>query len=393
MAENPHATALRRRVADFLERHPVDEDPVPFLRARFDEGLAWVDWPEGRGGIGADRADQRLVDDLFEAAGAPDNSPRKNVIGLGMAAPTLLRWASPAVLDRMLRPLWTGEEIWCQLFSEPGAGSDLASVSSRAVRDGDDWVVSGQKVWTSLAHDARWALLLARTDPDVPKHAGLTYFVCDMHAAGVEVRALRQLTGEAEFNEVFLDDVRIPDAMRLGEVGEGWRVTQSTLSHERVAIGAGVPPRGSGPIAHLVDAWRAADDENRDRLGEDRFAALWIEAEALRLGSAMLRESVVTGHEGSAAKISYARVAQEIASAEMDLAGSAALAYDDWSLRRPDLDVESARPGTYRFLRAKANSIEGGTTEVLRNIVAERVLGLPAEPRTDVGVAWKDLLR
>src|SRR5919202_1601756 len=164
------------------------------------------------------------VEDLLAEAGAPNIDPGKNGIGLGMAAPTILAFGTEEQKRRFLRPLWTGEEIWCQLFSEPGAGSDLAAVGTRAVREGDEWVVNGQKVWTSGAHNARFAILVARPDPDVPKHAGLSYFLCDMTAPGVDVRPLRQITGEAEFNEVFLTDVHVPDSARLGAEGEGWRV-------------------------------------------------------------------------------------------------------------------------------------------------------------------------
>jgi alkylation response protein AidB-like acyl-CoA dehydrogenase len=215
---------LTTLVAEFLARHdPATTERTAFLRARFDAGLAWIEYPVGSGGLGAPAELQPLVDAAFAAAGAPDNAPLRNGIGLGMAAPTLLRHGTPEQRQRWLRPLWTGEEIWCQLFSEPGAGSDLAAVATRArrIEDGTGWIVDGQKVWTSLAHRARWGLLLARTDPDVPKHRGLTYFICDMAAPGVEVRPLRQITGEAEFNEVFLSGVRLPDALRLGGVGGG----------------------------------------------------------------------------------------------------------------------------------------------------------------------------
>src|ERR1700726_4035857 len=227
-----------------------------FLNARFDAGLAWVHYPEGLGGLGLSRSLQQIVDAEFAAVGSPGNDAERNVIGLGMAAPTILAYGTDEQQKRWMRELWTGREIWCQLFSEPGAGSDLAALATRAVRDGDGWVVTGQKVWTSMAHEARWAILVARTDADVPKHRGLTYFACDMSAPGVEVRPLRQLTGEAEFNEVFLTEVAIPDCDRIGEVGDGWRVAQTTLMNERVAIGGGALPREAGMIGVVAGTWR-----------------------------------------------------------------------------------------------------------------------------------------
>ncbi len=243
-AEDTTAADLDHRVGRLLEEHPpATTDRLAFLRARFDAGLAWVHFPEGLGGLGLARHHQARVNALLREAGAPDNDPRRNGIGLGMAAPTILVFGTDEQKQRFLRPLWTGEEVWCQLFSEPGAGSDLAALGTRAVLDGDEWVVNGQKVWTSGAHEARFAILVARTDPSVPKHAGLTHFVCDMTDPGVDVRPLRQITGEAEFNEVFLTDVRIPDAYRLGAVGEGWRVATATLNNERVAIGGGAAAR------------------------------------------------------------------------------------------------------------------------------------------------------
>ncbi len=238
MTDTYDAADLRRKARDLLAEHdPATTDRMDFLKARFDAGLAWVHFPVGLGGLDAPRSLQAAVDAELAAAGAPSNEPRRIGIGLGMAAPTILRFGTPEQKQRFLRPLWIGEEVWCQLFSEPGAGSDLAAAGTRAVRDGDDWVVNGQKVWTSSAHTARWGILLARTDPDVPKHQGLSYFVCDMTAPGVDVRPLRQITGEAEFNEVFFNDVRIPDEHRLGDVGQGWQVAQTTLMNERVAIG------------------------------------------------------------------------------------------------------------------------------------------------------------
>ncbi|EHY87160.1 acyl-CoA dehydrogenase family protein [Saccharomonospora azurea] len=387
---------LRDRVAALLTEHdPATTDRLDFLRARFDAGLAWVHYPVGLGGLGLPRGAQAVVDSALTDAGAPDNDPRRNGIGLGMAAPTILAVGTEEQKRRFLRPLWTGEEIWCQLFSEPGAGSDLAALATRAVRDGDDWVVNGQKVWTSSAHNARWAILIARTDPDVPKHQGITYFVCDMTAPGVEVRPLRQLTGEAEFNEVFLTDVRIPDAHRLGGVGEGWRVAQTTLMNERVAIGGNAAPRESGMLGRVVETWRARPESRTPDLHE-RLLRLWVEQEAVRLAGLRLRQQLAAGApgpEGSAMKLAFARLAQELSGLEVELLGEQGLRYDDWALRRPELVDFTGREAGYRYLRAKGNSIEGGTSEVLRNIIAERVLGLPAEPRVDKDVAWKDLPR
>ncbi len=180
-------------------------------------------------------------------------------MGIGMVGPTIVAHGTDEQ-RAMLRSIWTAEEIWCQMFSEPGAGSDVATLATRAVRDGDVWVVNGQKVWTSLAHRARWGMLLARTDPDVPKHAGLTAFVVDMHAPGVEVRPLRQMTGGADFNEVYFTDVQVPDDARLGGLGEGWHVAVTTLMNERVSIGGVVAPRGSGPIGGALSAWEQASD-------------------------------------------------------------------------------------------------------------------------------------
>jgi len=229
---------LRARVRAFCQpRDPASAGRAAFLSARFDAGLAAVHYPVGHGGRGLPRALQRVADEEFARAGAPRLDERRNVIGLGMAAPTIIAFGTEEQKARWLKPLWLADEIWCQLFSEPGAGSDLAGLATKAVRDGDEWVVNGQKVWTSLAHHAKWGLLLARTDPDVPKHPGLSYFIVDMHAPGVEVRPLRQATGEAEFNEVFLTDVRVPDADRLGDVGAGWKVANATLMNERVSIG------------------------------------------------------------------------------------------------------------------------------------------------------------
>ncbi|MFD5647949.1 acyl-CoA dehydrogenase [Streptomyces sp. NPDC127039] len=390
------AAELRRRTQELLAAHPpATTGRLDFLRARFDAGLAWVHYPKGLGGLGATRALQAVVDAELAAEGAPDNDPRRIGIGLGMAAPTILQYGTEEQKRRLLRPLWTGEEVWCQLFSEPGAGSDLAALGTRAVRDGEDWVVSGQKVWTSSAHLARWAILIARTDPDVPKHRGITYFVCDMTDPGVEVRPLRQITGEAEFNEVFLTDVRIPDSRRLGEVGDGWRVAQTTLNNERVAIGGTPIPREGGMIGKIAETWRERPELRTHDLHQ-RLLGLWVEAEVARLTGVRLRQQLAAGQpgpEGAGMKLNFARLNQEISGLEVELLGVDGLLYDDWTMRRPELVDFTGRDAGYRYLRSKGNSIEGGTSEVLLNIVAERVLGLPAEPRTDKDVAWKDLAR
>ena len=394
---------LRGQVRDFLAAHdPASTDQasagrLDFLRARFDAGLAWVHYPPGLGGQGLPRALQQAVDAEFTAAGAPGNNPERIGIGLGMAAPTILAYGTEEQKHRWLRPLWTGEEIWCQLFSEPGAGSDLAGLATRAVRDPDTggWAATGQKVWTSSAHLARWGLLVTRTDPDVPKHQGMTYFALSMTAPGVEVRPLRQLTGEAEFNEVFLSDVPIPDADRIGETGQGWQVSTATLMNERVAIGGAAIPREGGMIASAARTWREQPELRTAGLHE-RMLRLWADAEVARLAGERLRQQLAAGHpgpEGSAAKLVFARLNQEISEFEVELAGAGGLRYDDWSMRRPEGANFYGRGPGYRYLRARGNSIEGGTSEILRNIIAERVLRLPPEFRQDKDVPWKDLPR
>ncbi len=399
----PTADELRGQVLDFLAAHdPATTDRLDFLRARFDAGLAWVHYPPGLGGQGLSRDLQPAVDGEFAAARAPSNRPERNGIGLGMAAPTILAYGNDEQQRRWLRPLWTGEEVWCQLFSEPGAGSDLAGLATRAVPDEGDgagahqgWVVNGQKVWTSSAHLARWGLLVTRTDPDVPKHRGLTYFACDMTADGVEVRPLRQITGEAEFNEVFLTDVAIGDSDRIGAVGEGWKVATATLMNERVAIGGAAVPREGGMIGSAARTWRQRPGLRTPGL-HDRMLRLWADAEVARLAAVRLRQQLAAGRpgpEGSGAKLVFARLNQEISEFEVELAGPDGLRYEDWTMRRPEGANFYGRDPGYRFLRSKGNSIEGGTSEILRNIVAERVLGLPPDIRVDKDVPWKDLPR
>lgn len=390
---------LQRRIEEFLAAHdPATTDPQEFLRARYDAGLAWVSFPEGHGGLGLPRTWQTDVDNLFVAAGAPDNKSKVNVIGLGMAAPTILAFGTEEQKRRYLRPLWTGEEIWCQLFSEPGAGSDLANVSTRAARDGDEWTVNGQKVWTSSAHNARFAILLARTDIDASKHAGLSYFLCDMSDPGVDVRPLRQITGEAEFNEVFLTDVRIPDTARLGEVGQGWAVATATLNNERVAIGGKAAEREDGMIGVVARTWRDNRELRTPEL-HDRLLRLWVDAEVARITGVRAGQKLAQGQPGAEAaalKLSFARIAQQLSGLELELLAADGLRYESdhgWTLVRPDKVDITGRDAGFRYLRAKGNSIEGGTSEILRNILSERVLGLPSEPRADKDIPWKELAK
>ncbi|MCV7408897.1 acyl-CoA dehydrogenase [Mycobacterium florentinum] len=388
---------LDRRIQALLDEHdPATTEPRDFLGAQFDAGLAWVHLPQGFGGLGLPRKAQETVNARLFAAGAPVGGTAKNFIGMGMAAPTIAAFGTDEQKRKFLRPLFTGEQVYCQLFSEPGAGSDLAGVATRAVRDGDDWIVNGQKVWTSMAQHAQMAILVARTDPTVPKHAGLTYFLCDMTQPGVDVRPLRQITGEAEFNEVFLTDVRVPDANRLGAVGGGWRVATTTLNNERVAIGAssGVPREG-GMIGKITRAWR--DEPGlRNAAMHDELMRLWVEAEVLRLAGERLGQQAVAGQpgpEGAGMKIAFAKLAQALSGFDIELHAESGLQYDDWTMRRTEVvDLIGREPG-YRYLRARGNSIEGGTSEILRNTISERILGLPGEHRVDKDAAWKDLDR
>ena len=374
------------------EHDPATTPAAEFLGAQFDLGIAWVHFPEGNGGLGMSPRLQNVVNARLGEAKAPSPYGR-NPIGYGMGAPTVVTHGSDAQKQRYLRPLFTGEEIWCQLFSEPGAGSDVAGLSTRAVRDGDEWVVNGQKVWTTLAHVSRFGMLIARTDTEAPKHKGLTYFVVDMHAPGVEVRPLVQITGEAEFNEVYFTDVRIPDDERLSEPGEGWRVSITTLMNERVSIGGTVAPQGSGLIATAMHAWKQTD--RTDPVARDRLAKLWCEAEALRLTNiraSRSRKRGTPGPEGSVAKLMMAELNQRIGNFVVNLLGPAGTLYDGYTFERPRHALDLSTP-VKAFLRVQANSIEGGTSNIMRNILGERVLGLPGEPRVDKDQAWSTVPR
>jgi alkylation response protein AidB-like acyl-CoA dehydrogenase len=383
------------RCDELLARYdPKATPPAEFFGAQYDLGLAWVHFPEGCGGLGLSPKLQNVVNARLFAAGAPIPYAR-NPIGYGMCAPTIVVHGSDAQKQRYLRPLFTGEEIWCQMFSEPGAGSDVAGLSARAVHDGDEWVVNGQKVWTTLAHVARFGIVLVRTDPEQVKHRGLTMFVIDMHAPGVEVRPLVQATGEAEFNEVYMTDVRIADAERLGDAGEGWHVSLTTLMNERVSIGGQVHPRGAGVIAVAVQEWHRRPDRH-DAAARDALARLWVEAEVNRLTNmraSQLRAKGTPGPEGSVGKLAMAGLNQRIMSFVMDLMGPDALLYPSgYTKERPRSAMDLSNPQK-AFLRVQANSIEGGTTNIMKNILGERVLGLPGEPRADKDLPWSQVPR
>jgi alkylation response protein AidB-like acyl-CoA dehydrogenase len=379
------------------EADPKTTDVVEFRRRQYVLGLAWVHFPEGFGGLGVPPSYQREVDRRLAAAGATPHGLFE-FFGLAMAGPTIVTHGSDELRQRLLPRLFSGEDSWCQLFSEPGAGSDLAGLSTRAVRDGDEWIVTGQKVWTTLAHVSHRGMLVTRTDPETPKHKGLTYFALDMHVPGVEVRPLRQMTGEAEFNEVYLTEVRVPDADRVGDVGDGWRVAMSTLMNERTSIGgSGAPARGSGPIAEAVRIWKE-EPGAKTVVERDRLMRLWTEAEVLRLTNLRAggnRRAGNPGPEGSIAKLQFAEVNKRIYDLCADLLGAAALVDYDYTMRRSEHLGLVGPPGSSRkmFLRARANSIEGGTSEIQRNILGERVLGLPGDVRTDKDLPWSQVPR
>jgi alkylation response protein AidB-like acyl-CoA dehydrogenase len=387
-------------VDQLLEEMPPATTPAKeFLGEQFDRGLAWLHYPEGCGGLGLTPNDQQLAQSRLVAGGAP-MSGLKNPIGYGMVAPTVVAHGTDEQKRRYLRPLFTAEEIWCQLFSEPGSGSDVASLSTRAVRDGEEWVLNGQKVWTTLAHLSRFGLLLARTNPDVPKHKGITAFLVDMQADGVDVRPLYQITGEAEFNEVFFTDVHMPDSARLGAEGDGWRVAVTTLMNERVSIGGGVSRRGGGPIADALRIWkeRWSGDTSPHALAlRDRLVSSWIRSEVLSMTNqraAQVRQAGTPGPEGSVAKLAYAEENQRVYELCMDLLGAEGMLYPaGYPMIRPEVLGMGSTDVHKSFLRVRANSIEGGTSEVMRNILGERVLGLPGDVRNDKELAWKDVPR
>lgn len=378
------------------DHDPKVESYQEFRGHQFDAGLAWVMYPKGHGGLEVAPQQQRHVNQrLSEAGAAPMNAAQ---FFMHLAGPTIVTHGDDGVKQRFLRPMFTGEELWCQLFSEPGAGSDFAGLGTKAVRDGDEWIINGQKVWNTLAHVADWGMLVTRTDPNLPKHRGMTYFALDMKAEGVDVRPLRQITGEAEFNEVYMTDARVPDAHRIGAEGEGWRAALTTLMNERTAIGGsgggGGPKRGGGAIGHLVKLYKEHGEGSA--VERDEVTQLWIRAEVLRLTNmraAQLARSGNPGPEGSVGKAMMAFINQDLWEKAVDLQGMAGQLDYDYTFRRPESSDMIGTGAGYAFLRARANTIEGGTSEVMKNILGEQVLGLPGEPRVDKTIPWIDVPR
>jgi|SRR5271155_487463 len=388
---------VRSLVEQLLAEHG-DDDETTFLGAQFDAGLARLDYPTGHGGLDAEPKLQEIVDSALQRL---DRVPPffRNPVGIGMCGPTIAARGTEEQKARFLRPIFTAEEIWCQLFSEPGSGSDVAGLSTRAMRDGDQWMVNGQKIWTSLADQARWGLLLARTDPEAPKHKGLSTFIVDMHEPGVEVRPIRTMSGDSNFSEVYFTDAIVPDSMRIGDVGEGWRVANATLMNERVSIGSDRAPRGSGPIAGVLDAWHASSEKSPAR--RDQVMRVWIEAEVLRLGSLRAqarREKGVPGPEGSILKLLSGEVVKHCSELIVGLMGSEGmLCFLGSDSGEPGGDEEppraEAQDAVIGFLRSPAVGIAGGTNEIQRNIIGERVLGLPREPGLDPSTPWTQIPR
>ena len=400
--ETKHSDAeqlVRSKLDELIQFRSQTDDIKEFWGKQFDLGLAWVQFPEGAGGLGLNPKYQLIITETLRNEGISQQNRLANILGIGMGAPTIVEYGTQEQIQTYLRPMFTTEEIWCQLFSEPGSGADLASLSTKAVDDGDGFIVNGQKVWTTLGHLAKWGLIVTRTDPDVPKHRGLTFFIVDMESEGVDVRPLRQITGEAEFNEVYFTDVKIPKENILGSLGDGWRVSLAILMNERVAIGGNVRERGSGAPGHLVQLWN--DKDLDDPVSRDKLIKLWIEQEAVRLTNVRAfenREKGTPGPEGSTSKLYEAEINKASYEFGMEMLGNDALLFPrGYTLTQPELNFENETFGftdtQSLFLRSRANSIEGGTSEIMRNIIAERVLGLPGEPKLDKDKAWKDIPR
>jgi alkylation response protein AidB-like acyl-CoA dehydrogenase len=379
-ADGPAALRAVRSHDDYRRWYPV------FARS----GLVAPTWLPEHGGLGITNNIARAIETVL----VPLRLSRLNPLGINNAAAALFSHGTEEQRRRFLPPIVRNEEKWCQLFSEPGAGSDLASLATKAVRDGDDWVVSGQKVWTTWADEADFAMLLARTDPEAPKHKGITDFILDMHQPGVQVRPLRQITGEAEFNEVFIDDARLPDAHRVGEVNDGWRVSASTLSSERQMVsgaGSGGMGRLGGSSAERLISLAKEVDRWGDPVVRNKVMRLWAQEQIRGWTNARVRAALSAGQSPGAAssigKVHQATLNQQIQDMMVDLLGTAALAW-------PATDDPDILPREVQgMMRSLANGTEGGTTDINKNILGERVLGLPKEPDPWKGKPWKEIPR
>ncbi|MEO2166969.1 MAG: acyl-CoA dehydrogenase family protein [bacterium] len=383
------ANAEARQAAPSRQVESTDTDVIQKAKdwqtTKFDAGWACLTWPKEYGGQGLGRMEQVIWNQEEGRDGALADV---YLIGHGMLGPTLMAHGTDAQKERFIEKMARGQEIWCQLFSEPSAGSDLAGLRTSAVRSGDDWVINGQKIWTSGAQYSDWGMIVARTDPDAPKHKGLTYFIVNMKSPGVEIRPIKQINGGEAFNEVFFTDVRIPDSQRLGELGQGWQVALTTLMNERVAIGGGAAGGGFPKLLALAERCRRngrpaiEDGSVRSRLADIYIAQKGIQYTGYRTLSALLGGST-PGPEGAISKAIGAPLGQQIASFAMELEG------ESGGL----LDSAAADGGLWQqlYLGSPGMRIAGGTDEVLRNIIAERVLGLPPELRVDKGIPFRDV--
>ena len=385
-ANAPHELAAELAMSGFGHLHLKGTNPIAAAKAwqkkKFDAGWAALRWPKAYGGAEASPIEQVI---FSQEEGVFGKLSGTFIIGHGMCGPTMMAWAKEEQKRKFLPRLASGEDIWCQLFSEPAAGSDLAGIRTSAVKQGDEWVVNGQKIWTSGARDSDWGLLITRTDPTVAKHRGLTMFFFDMKSPGVEVRPIWQMNEESVFNEVYFTDVRIPDVQRLGEVGQGWTVALTTLMNERMAIGGGM----ATGFSQIYDLCKTIETPNGPALEDPAvcaaLAGFSVKASGLRYSAfrsmSALSRGEQPGPENSIGKLVAGSLMQEIAKYALDLEGEAGL------IQEPGVAIDGGRFQAM-LLRSPATRIEGGSDEVLRNIIAERVLGLPADIRTDKDVPF-----
>ena len=347
-------------------------------RKLYDAGFIGLTWPKEYGGRGLTFVEELILQEEIALGKAP---PILNVIGVGMAGPTIIAYGTEEQKKRYPPKILSCEEIWAQGYSEPNAGSDLASLQTRAVKDGEHWVINGQKVWTSFAQVADWMILLARTDPNAARHKGITYFLLDMKLPGIVVKPLRQITGDSEFNEVFFDNVRVHESQVLGAVNNGWQVGITTLMYERLTLGFGLQMRLRIALDGLFELARRVEKSGRvvtqDPLARQKLAQLWIDTECLRLTGARaitkLLRGEMPGPEASAGKMVWVETHQKLQELAMELEGPYA------QLAKGSDRAVDGGAWQHSFLRSRANSIEGGTTEIQKNIIAERVLGLPKD--------------